>query len=305
MRRVAATTLLAFAATTTHAAPPTLEPIGAPALFAPGVASTRYAEIRLTLSPDGRTAVWFSRDRPGGAGGYDLWISHRDADGWNAAQPLPFNSPTRDFDPAFSPDGAQLYFCSDRPGGAGGDDLYRVALDADGFGPVEHLGATVNSDANEFAPMPSPDGTRLLFSSDRRGGAGGHDLYVAPLRARGAGAARPLPGAINSAAHEFDPTFLADGRSVVFARAPDFGTSRVDLYFASPRRGRYDAGTRLAPPLNHARLDSYGAMLDWSDPARLLYSARRESDGGLDLYRVRYRLARRSAPHTSAQAPLE
>src|SRR5688500_2762793 len=90
--------------------------IAEPKTFAPNVASTEFSEVRLTLSPDGRTALWFSRDRPGGPGGYDIWVSRRRSHEWASAAPVPFNSPTRDFDPAFSPDGAFVYFCSDRPG---------------------------------------------------------------------------------------------------------------------------------------------------------------------------------------------
>ena len=145
---------------------------GAVERFAPGEVSTSYSEVRLTLSPDGDTAVWFSRDRPGGAGGYDLWTSRRKAGRWSPPTPVPFNTSGRDFDPAFSADGRQLYFCSDRPGGAGGDDLYRVEVRGDAFGEVEWLGPAVNSAGKEFAPMLSPDGERLLFSSDRAGGAG-------------------------------------------------------------------------------------------------------------------------------------
>lgn len=43
-----------------------LQIVGPAERFAPGVASTQYDEIRLTLSPDGKTALWFSRNRPGG-----------------------------------------------------------------------------------------------------------------------------------------------------------------------------------------------------------------------------------------------
>lgn len=270
----------------------TLRAAGEPVLFAPGIASTAHAEIRLTLSPDGRSAVWFSRNRPGGAGGYDLWISRRSGEGWGPAEPLPFNSAGRDFDPAYSADGRYLYFCSDRPGGLGGDDLYRVAVLAEGYGPVESLGAAVNSASNEFAPMLSPDGRRLLYSSDRPGGAGGHDLYTARLRAGRFEAAQRLPGELNTAAQEFDPTFLADGRSIVFARAADFGQARVDMFVAVPHKGHYGAGVRLPAPINHERLDSYGAMLDWSRPSRLLYSARRSDALGMDLYAVDYVLER-------------
>src|SRR5262245_25649406 len=167
--------------------------VGEATLFAPGIASTEFSEIRLTISPDGQTALWFSRNRLGGPGGYDIWMSRRTPDGWAAAMPVSFNSAQRDFDPAFSPDGRFVYFCSDRPGGIGGDDIYRVAVTAKGFGRIEHLGPEVNSPRNEWAPMLSPDRTLLLFSSDRPGGAGRQDLFAARYGGKGFAPAAPLP----------------------------------------------------------------------------------------------------------------
>jgi hypothetical protein len=265
--------------------------VGEVAMFAPGLASTAYSEVRLTLSPDGRTALWFSRDRPGGPGGYDIWMSRRaPAGAWSPATPVPFNTPGRDFDPAFSPDGRAVYFCSDRPGGLGGDDLYRVAVTAEGFGRPEHLGPAVNSPAAEYAPMPSPDGSRLLFSSSRPGGAGRQDLYAARLDGDRFRPAQPLPGAVNTAADEFDATFLADGAAIVFARAPDLRTDRVDLVFARPTAGVYGHGVPLPPSVNSPDGDTYGPMLDWSRPGRLTVSARRPGATSMDLYLVDYRL---------------
>ncbi|QGL80694.1 Protein TolB [Stenotrophomonas maltophilia] len=267
-----------------------LQIVGSAERFAPGVASTQYDEIRLTLSPDGNTALWFSRNRPGGPGGYDIWVSRHDGQGWRPATPVSFNTPGRDFDPAFSADGRTVYFCSDRAGGQGGDDLYRVSIGRDGrFGEPENLGPAVNSAADEFAPMLSPDGRTLLFSSDRAGGAGGHDLYSATMIGGVAQPARPLAGGINTAAQEFDATFLGDGRTVVFARALDFATAPVRQFMAYERGGRYDAGHALPSPVNEASGDSYGAMLDGSQPDTLTYSARRADGAGLDLYRIRYR----------------
>ncbi|WP_182067717.1 TolB family protein [Stenotrophomonas pavanii] len=270
-----------------------LQIVGPAERFAPGVASTQYDEIRLTLSPDGKTALWFSRNRPGGPGGYDIWVSRHDGQRWQPATPVSFNTPGRDFDPAFSADGHVVYFCSDRAGGQGGDDLYRVSMGSDGrFGEPVNLGPAVNSAADEFAPMLSPDGRTLLFSSDRAGGAGGHDLYSAAMIGGVAQPARPLAGDLNTAAQEFDATFLGDGRTVVFARAQDFGSAPVRQFIAYPRGGRYDAGHALPSPLNEASGDSYGAMLDGSQPDTLTYSARRADGAGLDLYRIRYRMSR-------------
>ncbi|WBY08762.1 hypothetical protein PIB19_04800 [Sphingomonas sp. 7/4-4] len=268
-----------------------LEIAGAAEVFAPGIASTRYSEIRLTLSPDGKTALWFSRDRPGGPGGYDIWVSRRSNGMWAPATPVSFNAGGRDFDPAFSADGRFVYFCSDRPGGSGGDDIYRVAVRGEGFGAPVNLGPTVNSAGKEFAPMLSPDGNTLLFSSDRSGGAGGHDLFTARRSRDGFASARRVPGALNTAANEFDATFLRDGKTIVFARAMDFRTDRVDLLFAVPSRLGYDAGTTLPAAVNNDR-DTYGPMLDWSDRDRLTFSGQR-GEGGMDLYRVHYHVVNR------------
>jgi Tol biopolymer transport system component len=281
---------MALLASAQTAPAPAVEITGEAELFAPGIVSTEHAEIRLTISPDGRTALWFSRNRPGGAGGYDIWMSRRSEPGWAPATPVSFNSSGRDFDPAFSRDGRAVYFCSDRPGGIGKDDLYRVAVTPEGFGAPENLGPKVNSAGNEYAPMLSPDGKRLLFSSDRPGGAGRHDLYAARAKRAGFGAATPLAGAINTPADEFDATFLSDSRTIVFARAPSMQDDRVDLFAAAQHDGRYDAGMILPPSVNDPVGDSYGPMLDWSAPGRLTFSARRGGAGSMDLYRVAYRL---------------
>ena len=269
---------------------PAVEIVGEAELFAPGIASTGHSEIRLTISPDGRTALWFSRDRPGGPGGYDIWIARREGNEWAPATPVSFNSPGRDFDPAFSRDGRFVFFCSDRPGGMGKDDLYRVAVTRAGFGVPENLGPKVNSAASEYAPMLSPDGWRLLFSSDRPGGAGRHDLYTARSNGRGFAAAVPLPGAINTPADEFDASFLADSRTLVFARAPSMKDDRVDLYAATSQSGRYGAGMILPLAVNDPVRDSYGPMLDWSAPDRLTFSSQRGGAQSMELYRITYRI---------------
>lgn len=278
--------LLAIAVALPQASAP-VEIVGEAALFAPGIASTDFSEIRLTISPDGRTALWFSRNRPGGAGGYDIWLSRRTRAWWAAATPAPFNSPGRDFDPAYSPDGRFVYFSSDRPGGLGGDDIYRVAVTGAGFGTAENLGPAVNSPAKEWAPMLSPNRARLLFSSDRPGGAGRQDLYAARRRGTRYLPATPLPGAVNTAADEFDATYLADSRTIVFARAPDLTADRIDLFAATAPDGRYASGTRLPPSVNNG--DVYGPMLDWSRPNSLTFSARRPGAASMDLYLIRYR----------------
>ena len=136
--------------------------------------------------------------------------------------------------------------------------------------------------------MLSPNGNALLRSRDRTSGAGRQHLYVAERHGKGFAPARALPGEINTAADEFDATFLADNRTIVFSRAPDLTKDRIDLFAAAPSGTRYPAGTRL-DGVNGDK-DSYGPMLDWSAPDTFTFSAERPGSGGMDLYRVRYRI---------------
>jgi TolB protein len=261
-------------------------------VFAPGIASTEYSDARLTFAPDGNTALWFSRNRPGGPGGYDIWISRRGVRGdWQPAAPVSFNSTTRDFDPAYSADGRYVYFSSDRAGGLGGDDLWRVRVAGQDFGAPEHLGAAVNSAKNEWAPMLSPDGRTLLFSSDGRGGAGRMDLFLSRVGARGFAAASAVPGDLNTAEDEFDATFLADGRGIVFSRARDISVDDVRLFHSAPRRGRYPRGGLLSEVVNTVGSNTYAPMLDWSRPHTITFTTRRPANNphAADLYVVKYR----------------
>jgi TolB protein len=264
--------------------------LGDARLFAPGVASTPWSDVRLTISPDGSTALWFSRNRPGGAGGYDIWMSRRERGRWREATPVSFNSTFRDFDPAFTADGRYVYFCSDRPGGAGGDDLYRVRVTARGFGAPERLGDTVNSAGNEWAPMLSPDGRTLLFTSNGHAGAQRLDLFTARRQGPGFAAATALPGEVNTGADEFDATFLANGRDVVFSRARDITRDAVQIHYAQWRSGRYGPSTPLSDTVNTPGSDTYAPMLDWSHPRRLTFTTRRPADAAsVDVHVVEYR----------------
>ena len=94
---------------------------------------------------------------------------------------LPFNSD--DYScahPAISADGKTLYFASDKPGGMGKTDLYRVALGENGtIGAPENLGETVNTSQNELFPTVSPKEGVLYFSSNGHLGLGALDIYGA------------------------------------------------------------------------------------------------------------------------------
>lgn len=254
-----------------------------------GVVSTPHSEVRAGVSPDGQRIVWGSTDRPGGAGGWDLWQASLKQGRWQEPTPLSLNTGAKEFDPSFSADGRWLYFFSNRPGGRGGDDLYRAPVLADGgFGPAEHLGVGVNGRGDEWAPTPSRDGRHLLFASDSFGGAGRHDLFVATWNGKAYVDPKPVAG-VNTAADEFDAAWLGDGRALVFARSRDVERQPIRLYLAQCEGAKYGAATPLALSFNGEDGTTLGPAIDWNKPGELLVtgSAKSPKAGKLDIYRMK------------------
>lgn len=76
-------------------------------------------------------------------------------------------------EPSLSPNGRWLAFASDRPGGAGGIDVFLYDLVADSLVALPGL----NSAGDDRHPSVSADGDVIVFQSDRTGGGGQFDLY--------------------------------------------------------------------------------------------------------------------------------
>ena len=202
------------------------------------------------LSLDGRQLFFAStRPLPGSEepkDDYDLWVSSRQPDGsWGAPEPIDAaNSPEDDYQPSVAADGT-LYFCSQRPGGIGGQDLYRALLRADGtYAAPENLGTAVNAEADEMGCYISPDQSFLIIATSARrdGQAGNDDLYVSFATDGGWTEPRALGKTVNSFANEYAPFVDADGEYLYFAsdRLPPARIYRVkteDLEALTPAGG--------------------------------------------------------------------
>ena len=119
-------------------------------------------EWNASWSPDG-TQIAFESDRDG-----DMETYVMNADGTGVRQ-LTHND-AQDWAPLWSPDGTRIAFDSDRYGADHGDgSAYGAAdvliMNADGSG-VRRL---TNHDAYDSGGFWSPDGTQIVFSSDRYG----------------------------------------------------------------------------------------------------------------------------------------
>lgn len=125
-------------------------------------------------------------------------------EGLRPCGPLPFNHPRYAVGhPAVSPDGRQLLFASDMPGGFGGTDLYLSQWQDGAWGPARNLGAMVNSPEDELFPFMDAAG-QLYFASNGHMGLGGLDIFYVPRTSSGEWArVQNLGFPINSEADDF------------------------------------------------------------------------------------------------------
>ncbi|MBT2767108.1 PD40 domain-containing protein [Stenotrophomonas sp. ISL-67] len=249
-----------------------------------GVVSTRANEAQATISPDGKRIVWAS-DRPGGAGGWDLWQATLRDGRWQDPAPLAVNTPGDETDPYFSHDGSTLLFASNRPGGRGGFDLYQVTERADeGFGPVTALPDTINTRADERRPALRAEGQALLFARNGKGGQGGFDLFVATAQGREFSAATPLPAPLNSVADELGGDWLGNDGALALTRVVG-GHSQVWVVGCDYAQ----AAVPVALSFNTADGQTGAPVVDASKPSELVLAgqARSPKAGGMDLYRMR------------------
>jgi Tol biopolymer transport system component len=218
-----------------------------------------------------------------------IYFSRWEKGRWSPPQPVPFNTEWQEFDPAVTPDGRWLYFCSDRPGGIGGADVWRVALRRERFGEPENLGPVLNSRGDDWGPSFSADGRVMVLSSDGRGGAGKHDLFRSVWTGTEWAAPANLGRQVNSPEDDIDPCVVGKLERVIFASNRPGGYGGFDLWETTPEdhaSGAWQPARPLAPPLNSQSWDSCPYLAP-SGKAFYFSSTRRTgSPVGADIYLV-------------------
>jgi len=146
--------------------------------------NSTYDESHASISADGNT-LYFSSNRPGGFGGYDIYISHKLPGGeWSLATNAGsvINTDKDENGPFIHPDGTTLYFSSKGHNSMGGYDLFYSVLKEDGtFTKPDNMGYPINSIDNDAFYVISADGKRGYYSTVQDGGCGNRDIYLVDL----------------------------------------------------------------------------------------------------------------------------
>jgi outer membrane protein OmpA-like peptidoglycan-associated protein len=144
--------------------------------------NTTKWESQPSISPDGKK-LFFASNR--GSKDVNIYVSHQLADGrWTEPRDLGSKVNTKGYDgsPFMAADGTTLYFSSDGRGGQGKRDIFFTEFkgpsDTDWTDPIA-LPPPINSSADDMFLTVPASGNVLFFSSNRDGGSGGYDIYVA------------------------------------------------------------------------------------------------------------------------------
>lgn len=186
------------------------------AILLPGEVNTKYHEGTIAISPDGKT-MYFTRNdysdgdygkNSQGIGQLKLYTAQLAGNNWGNVKEVPFNSSEYSTaHPALSADGSTLYFSSDRPGGFGMSDLYKVTVNGNGsFGNPVNLGPSINTPGKESFPHVDNQGN-LYFSSNGHLGLGGLDVFCIKSGKTALADVKNMGQPINSAADDFAFTY--------------------------------------------------------------------------------------------------
>jgi len=137
-----------------------------------------YSTTFPSFTSGGDTLI-FASNRPDGFGGFDLYYALKKEDGqWSEAKNMgpEINSAGNEITPNLK--NGQLYFSSDYQKGFGGFDVFRAAVDEDGFFQISQMGKGVNSRADDYGFNWHPSGDYALLGSNRGGSKSGEDIFL-------------------------------------------------------------------------------------------------------------------------------
>ncbi len=253
-----------------------------PEIFARGAVSTGLQELNAVFFPGGKE-LCYAVDRGGMR--FVLLFTKEENGRWTEPEVAPFTRGYAGVDAWLTKDGNRLYFSSDRPRSGAEErsdwDIWYVDRTPAGWSEPVNIGAPVNSEADEFYPSVSDDGT-LYFQSSREGGMGGRELY----RSRWAGGRylepENLGPHVNSPGFEGAPCIAGDQSFLIFSAANRKDTIGMgDLYICfRTDEGGWSPAVHMGPEINSRAHENCPILSP--DGRYLFFTSRRSAEESSD-----------------------
>jgi len=198
----------------------------------PGKVNTGQHDACVGLSPDGnRMFVYRSHENLVGG---DLFESFYRDSSWTIPVKLSDNiNNLYSIEPSasLSLDERVLYFSSNREGGYGGFDIYRVVLLPNGeWSLPKNLGSSINTSYDDDAPFIHPDGKTLYFSSKGHQNMGGYDVFKSEKTDSGWTKPQNMGYPTNTTKDDIYFTISANEQHGYYASDKEGGFGKHDIY---------------------------------------------------------------------------
>ena len=263
--------------------------------------NSQYADYGPVLSADEREMI-FTSSRPETTGGLtdpfdgayheDIYIATKKDSTWLPAANIGTHINTSGHDASISltPDGQQLliYRFNSAIFSSEDEGLLLSQLNGTEWSEPKKLIGEINSKAWEPSACLINNGSFIIFSSNREGGFGGLDLYIAKKLANGEWA-KPinLGSSINTQYDEDSPFLHPDGQTLYFSSNGHNSIGGFDMFYSKPvspdTLTKWIKPVNLGYPLNTGHDEIHFTLS--SDGKRIYFSSiRKEGYGDKDIY---------------------
>ncbi|MBQ6726614.1 MAG: PD40 domain-containing protein [Bacteroidales bacterium] len=169
--------------------------------------------------------------------------------------------------------------------GYNNSDIFFTEFKGGRWQPAENIGPVINN-ANSSEAMPSvtPDGSRLYFSSNRKGGLGGDDIWCSERQPDGSwGAPYNLGSTVNTSGDERFPFICADGETLFFSSNGQMCIGGYDVFYVRLDGRNTAPAKNLGYPIN-TDADEVGFGITADGTKAYFSSNRYPGKGGMDIF---------------------
>jgi len=212
------------------------------------------------ISADGKMMVWASSKTFYEA----VYMSTRKENDWTVPVEISTQivSEGNLFPTGLSADGTTMLLVM-RPT-RGDEDIWYSNYDGMFWSPAQPLHGEINSGSNESHASFSPDGRRIYFTSDRRGGEGGTDIWYSDRQADGQwGDPVNMGENINTEEDETSAYVAPSEGRFIFASKGHFNMGGFDIFRCERQAdGTWGTPTNMGYPVNTTSDDTYYVPLN-------------------------------------------
>jgi len=183
------------------------------------------------LSADGQRLFLFKTNEDLSSG--DLYESRMGLYDWEDPLKLgsDINSEFIESSASIAPNDKVLYFSSNREGGYGGKDIYKVRMLPNGkWSRAQNLGPIINTPYDEDAPFIDAEGKTLFFSSTGHQNMGGYDVFKSTLENNLWSNPENLGYPVNTVNDDVFYVQSADGKTGYYSSSKAGGYGGQDVY---------------------------------------------------------------------------